>query len=257
MSISSLIAWAFGPAGALLILAAGYLRHSLRELRFFAAYLILLIVRESVWYFVWKSPSLGKLWVFDSYWVSEFALSSLRTLTIAEIIWRSLRGYPAVWDLFWRVLAAVAGLLLLWSLVTAMRNVNKIARFFYLGLQRLEFMQAILAIALLGIAAHYGIRLIPLYKFVLIGLFLYSVVQVINYEASVFSIYSSKPLFDAARKISYGISIGVWVYAFARPVESVGGIPQRVPQALYDQFSPDIHAQLRELNSRLQGLWRP
>jgi hypothetical protein len=257
MSISFLIAWAAGPAGALLILVVGCLRHSLRELRFFAAYLIFLLVRECVWYFVWKSPAVNTLWVFDSYWISEFVLSSLRALTIAEIIWRSLRGYPAVWDLFWRVLAATAGLLLLLSLVTAMRNVNRVAKFFYLGLQRLEFMQAILAIALLGIAAHYGIRLIPLYKFVLIGLFLYSVVQVINYEASAFNIYASKPVFDAARKISYGISIGVWTYAFARPVESASRIPQRVSPALYDQFSPEIHARLRELNSRLQGLWHP
>lgn len=61
LSIYEVFVWAVGPALALIILAVGCLPHSLRELRFFAAYLVFFILRELTYFYLSNSRFLGNL----------------------------------------------------------------------------------------------------------------------------------------------------------------------------------------------------
>jgi hypothetical protein len=255
LSTPELAIWVALGGAELSILALGLLRHSKRELQFFWAYVAALFLREVSWFLIAGSSAYYTNWAFYFFWTSEFALSLMRALAIAEICWRCLRGYPSVWRLTSKLLAGSACLLFIWSVWSALQYANWPTKLFYVGLQHLELMQAVLLVLLLAIAAHYAIRLIPLYRLVLVGMCLYSVVQVSINEISTHSLFTTFHWFDAIRRSSFELAAIIWVYAFARPAPEFADNPELLPQEIYDQFSPHVHEQLRALNERLSEIW--
>ncbi len=250
------LAWAIGPLLALVILAIGHLRGSLRELRFFAAYLVFFLFREMSYFWLSHSHLAASRGVYDYYWITEFVLATLRLLTIGEIYWRSLGNYPAVWDLTWRVLSGLAAALLLWSAYSAAQHTAKIAKFFYNGLQYFEFMQAALLVASLAVIVCYHVQLLPLHKLMLIGLCVYSLVQVMTYAMASRHPGAMHYWFSLIRQISYGAAIFLWVYAFARPVQTRAPAPTLISRAEYDDLSVQFDYRMKVLNNRLLTMLR-
>jgi hypothetical protein len=161
-----------------------------------------------------------------------------------------------VWDVTWRALATIAGALLLWSGYSAMQHTAKVAKFFYNGLQGFEFMQAVLLGASLAAITYYHVQLLPIHKLMLIGLCLYSLLQVLTYAMA-----SPKPStmhywFSLVRQISYGITIVIWLYAFARPVENTANAPALLSRDECNDLSVEFDGRLRILNNRLLGILR-
>jgi hypothetical protein len=222
-----------------------------RQLTFFSAYIVLVTVEELSGWWVSKTP-----WFYSGaflyiYWYSQLVLSLLRLLTIAEIAKRSLRGYPAIWTLAWEILSAATLILLSWTTYSVVPYVHHVRRFIAVGGQRFELMQAILLLLVLVFGAYYHVRVPALYRLVLIGICIYSVVEVANSQMYLLRSALADSIFGYIRQGSYPISLAIWTYAVWRYGSSSNTPPELISQAAYDELSPQIHDRMRDLNDNL------
>jgi|HubBroStandDraft_6_1064221.scaffolds.fasta_scaffold244973_1 hypothetical protein len=229
-------------------------RRLYRSLLFFLCYVILLVSRGMVWLWISHTPLFRTLPAFYFYWISDAALSILRLATIIEICWRSLRSYPAVWAFAWRILTVIGIALFSWAVVSAMDNTSRARFFVTTGMQRFEFMQAVLLLIVLAIGVYYRIHIPRLYFWVLIGICIYSAVQVANYQLGRITIHPTNSVYDLVRQYSFTISEIIWIWAVFQFATEPLQQPKLIPQAVYDKHSGQIHDRLRVLNDSLAAL---
>jgi hypothetical protein len=231
-------------------------RRSFRILQFFSLYLALLLVWDSAWFIISNQPAMyNSLWAYHLFWTMEVIFSALRVLAIGEICWRSLRAYPAIWHLVSRTLIAIAAVLLTWTAISAYASRGAIQKFVDIGLQRFEFMQAVVALAFIAMAYRYRVRLLPIHRLTLLGLCLYSTIQVANNQINALNPRHLLPIFDIVRRLSISLSQCIWLYAAAQPLRE----PAKSESEIFsggelERFAPEVHDRLRELNDRLGEL---
>jgi len=231
-------------------------RQSFRILRFFTFYLAALLVWNSAWFIISNRPAMyNSPWAYYLFWTMEAILPALRLLAIAEICWRSLRTYPAIWSLASRTLLAIAAALLVWTAISAYASRGVFQRFVDIGLQRFEFMQAVVALAFVAMAYRYRVQLLPIHRLTLLGLCLYSTIQVANNQISALNPRQLLPIFDVVRRLSISLSECIWLYAAAQALK----VPAKPESEVLsggelERFAPQVHDRLRELNDRLGEL---
>ena len=229
-------------------------RKAYRRLFFFTIYLAANIIWGVLWRYVSRTPAFYLLTWLYIYWSVELLLSILRLLTIAEIARRFLRGYPAIRAFASRLLTGVAAALLLWTTYSAIHNLHHIRRFILLGDQRFECMQVVLLLTLLIIGAYYRIQIPPLYRLILIGIGVYSSIQVANNGLGMLLTILPNSIFDYLRRGASMVSLVIWTYAVWRWSAIPDPQPRLIPQSTYDRLSPELHDRLQDLNDRLAGL---
>jgi hypothetical protein len=257
LHFSSVFQWFMAPADLCLefaVLFIAFRRRLQTQLPIFSTYLILVTISEIMGWWVSFTP-----WFYSDrylyvYWSYQFILSLLRLLTIAEIARRSLRGYPAVWTFGWRVLLATGLLLLSWTAYSATQSRHHIRRFVAVGGQRFELMQAILLLVLLLLGAYYRVQISQLYRSILIGICIYSAVQVANNQILFLNQLPADSIFGYIRRSSFLVALVIWTYAVWRWGASKQTEPQPITQTVYDDLAPQVHDHLRDLNDKLANL---
>jgi hypothetical protein len=254
IKFSSIFVWLTAPASICLELMLFYFafrRRLYRQLVFFSIYIFIVTVQDLVGLWISYSSWYSAIAWNETYWSVQFVLSLLRLLTIAEIARRSMRGYPAIWAFTWRILSVAAVILLFWTTYSAAQNVHHFRKFIAGAGQRFEFMQAVLLLLLLLLGAYYRMRISPLFRLILIGICIYSAVQVANNQFLLVRSVRTDAVFDYVRRGSFLISFAIWTYAVWRWGATPDVPPKLVSQAKYEALSPQIHDRLRELNDRL------
>ena len=257
VTFSSVFEWVIAPSNIgleLALLLISYRRRLYRQLVFFSAYVVLLNLLEVVGWCVAPTHWFISDGYRDIYWGTQFVLSLLRLLTIAEISRRSLRGYPTVWTLSWQILSASALILLSWTTYSAIQNVHHFERFIGVGGQRFECMQAILLLLLFVLGIYYHVRIPPLYRWILIGICIYSALEVANSQFYLLKSALGDSMFAYIRRGSFPISLAIWTYAVWRWGDDSNNPPELISQSQYDDLSPKIHDRLRDLNDKLSDL---
>lgn len=215
---------------------------------------MLLLVWTPVTVWVSTKPFFANPAFLYIYWPIEFALSTLRLLTIAEISRRFLRGYPAIWAFASWLLSGLSVAFLLWTASSAIEYMHRVRRFILLTDHHFEFMQAVLLLTLLFIAAYYRIRLPALYHFILIGIGFYSSIQVVNNILALHQTVIPNSLFDYIRRSAIAASLVIWTFGIWRSPGISDSGPSLISQSTYDQLAPEVHARLKELNDKLSDL---
>lgn len=255
-SFSSIFNWATGPFGiglelALFVLSIRYKLY--RKLIFFFAYIVLLGAQEPVIWWVSYLPWFNSTAWGNTYWSIQLCLSLLRLLTIAEISRRSLVPYPAVWSMGWRLLSAAAAILLAWTAYSAFQGRHHFRIFIAGGFQRFETMQAILLLLLLFLGVYYRVRISQLYRLILIGICIYSAIQIANNPLLLAKIPADS-VWQYIYRGSFLIPMVIWTYAVWRWGGTSTTPPDLISQEKYDELSPQIHDRLKELNDKLSDL---
>ncbi len=226
-------------------------RNLYRRLASFTVYIVLLIAWDIVWLYVSHgSLYYQRVW-FYIFWSAEFLLASLRLLTIAEISKRFLRGYPAIWAIASRLLIIITLILLGWTTHSAIQNIHHVRRFIIAGDQRFECTQAILLVLVLIIGVYYRLRIPHLYRLILIGIGMYSSIQVL---ATQIGLLHALTAFDYIRRATITVSIAIWTYAVWRWAAVPEPHIESIPQVTYDDLAPQVHDRLRDLNDKLADL---
>jgi hypothetical protein len=213
-----------------------------------------LVPRDFIWLWISHTALFRTMPAFYFYWASEAILSILRLATIIELCWRALRDYPSVWALAWRFLTGIGVVLSLWVVNSALHNTSRLKFFITVGLQRFELMQAVLLLSVMAIGLYYQIQIPPLYRWVLIGICIFSAVQVANYELGSITVHPTNSVFDFVRRYSFTASQGIWVWAVWRWAAVLHRPPELISSAVYDEHSVRIHNRLQSLNDHLAGL---
>jgi hypothetical protein len=258
-SLSAILSFVIIVGGDALHIALfifAFRRKLYQRLVFFFVYIMLLVPRDFIFLWISHTALFRTKSAFYFYWITDVSLSLLRLATIIEVCWRTLRNYPAVWALAWRALTGMGIMLLLWAVNSAAHNTSRLRFFVTSGMQKFEFMQAVLLLIVLAIGVYYRIHLPPLYRWVLTGICIYSAVQVANYELGRFTVHPTNTVFDFVRRYSFTASEAIWTWAVWRWAATPVSPPERIPQAVYELHSAEVHDRLRDLNDRLTKLFR-
>lgn len=240
------------------ILVLVLFRKPVRQVSFFVAYLVILVLKDTWWYYTLQHmtniASGAYLTIYKTYWGSDFLLSMLRLATCVQIWWLSVRLYPAIWKLSWRALGIISGLLTLWTFFSVYFVRDRLARFFMLGTERYEFMQAVLLVTILAFSAYYAVDFKPGYRAFLVGFCLYSLTVCVVTTVSYQNLVGSYPWFSHARELMFDGVLCLWFYAAMKLAAAPSPGDPAVPPDLYNQLAPDLNLRLRQLNNQLAGI---
>jgi hypothetical protein len=252
------ISWIAGSAFEVALVALILLRKPTRQAYLFSVYFVFLLCRDLWWFFAVRYvPNISTQnhhAYYITYWISEFVLCLLRLMIAVQVWWLSVHAYPAIWKISWRTLWFVAGVLSVWSALSAYTRRDWIAQFFYTGLQRFELMQAFVLVIILAFAFWYRIEFRQGYRLLLYGLCFYSVSQCI-----VAALSSQNPIltyawFNTARELAYDGVLLVWICAVYQLLPSAEPDRATISAEMYEEMAPALNLRLRELNDRMTGM---
>jgi hypothetical protein len=257
LHLSSLeaVSWLVASCLEVALLGLIVFRKSSRQVLFISVYFVFLLCRDVWW--LWASRSVPNISrqshhaYYISYWISEFVLSLLRLATCVQIWWLSVRAYAVIWKVSLRILVFFSAGLFLWCVLSAYHYREWLVQVCYIGIQRFEFMQAILLITIMALAAYYNIEFRPGFRILLAGLCMYSLVQCIVATISSQNPVLTYPWFNVSRQIAFWGTLGTWFYALLKFSPVSQPLPSAVSSEAYQQFAPQVNYRLRELNDRL------
>jgi hypothetical protein len=239
------------------VCAFAFRRRLYLRLPLFTSYMTLLVTRTLILWWFYLGPGYNSHVTFYYYWVTQSILLAARAAAIAEIAWRTLRGYRGIWALGWRLLGGVALLLLVHAALDARGHSAWIATFLVTAERDLELAVVGVLVLMLVICRYYGIRLEPVQQMVALGMGFYSAIQAFNNSVLQAWLPGNFQVWSDIRVVSFLVAQAIWVAALWRPLPVVTHAPALLPQTVYDELSPQMNYRLRVLNQRLLELLRP
>jgi len=256
LSTFSEILTVIGYSLSLSLLALVLWRNLRRRLPVFTLFVVLFVTRDVAILFVDRAFTYTRTW-YCIFWTSEFIISVMYLFMIAEVARLFLRGYPSIWRSASRLLTAVGIVLTAWTVYSMMRFWGHLRLFFSVGDHRLTLTITILILLLMAIGSYYRLKLHPLYRLVLIGIGMYTSVQLVTNQLLIQNrLASATPFWDFLRRGSFGISELVWMYAIWRWAAAAPPFRQSelISQSKYDHLSPQIHNRLQDVIQKLASL---
>jgi hypothetical protein len=231
-------------------------RRLIGKLTFFFIYIILLFPKDLLWTWIAHTPRINDPFWAYCYWGSDFIFCFIRVLVVCEIYWRVLRRYPTIWMFTWRIIVGILGTLFLWTGLTGWRHSSVFRELVTLGFQRMELLQTILILVILGIGVYYRVQIGSFFRSILAGICIYSAFQVVVFQVGTIKNDTANLIFGYAHLLTYLVAVLVWDWALWRMSPAPEQSPAMISQEMYDEMSPHVHDRLRALNDRLAELWR-
>jgi hypothetical protein len=215
ITTSQILLWSSAFFLELLVLLLAVRRRLHLQLPVFTAYLALLVAREVVVFSVYRTVGYTSHLAFYSYWITQAILSTGRAAAIAELAWVASRNYLGFRLVLKWVLACLVAILLSRAAFVAIENASHLP-YFVLSLERdIELAAAVILVVLLALSGRYQVRLETPQRLIAIGLFAYSLVQVLNNVVSRQWLQSYFHWGDAIRILSFHAALLIWLIAFA------------------------------------------
>ena len=216
------------------------------QLLSFTVFILLLAARDiAAWFFIPLSFRNSVAW-FDIYWTTEFILSTMYLLVIADIAKRFLGRYPSIWRPASILLSVIALGLMSWTVASALPLFGHRRLFVMVGDRGLVLTTTILLLLLMTIGAYYRLKLPPLYRLVLVGIGIYTSIEVAANQFEIRSRIAGFQIWDELRLLAFGVALIVWTYAIWRWAGPSTRHAELIPQSKYEALSPKIHDWLRE-----------
>ncbi len=248
--------WVFATALEVLACSLAIHRGLWRRLPIFTGYLTLLVVNECIWWPAYHLLDLHAKFTFTIYWSLQAALLIARGAVIAEICWRLLRDYSGIWRIAREALLIVGTVLVLLAVPRWNQKGPRLTLMVLSGERGLEF--AVVVIMLVGLAfcRYYRIRIERPIPLILWGLCLYSAVQIVN--NGLLEVWRSNYFtrWNDIRGATFQVATVLWCAALWKPLPETQSQPALLKPDVYLQVSPEMNHRLRELNQKLQEMWK-
>ena len=200
-----------------------------------------------------------RVWGFDSRTASNIAwgiqglVITARALAVAEICRRVLAKYRGIWALAWRMLLAIAGLVLVYAWAVSRLNWPQAI----LNADRgLELAIAVAIVILFLFVKYYEIIVEPTVLYLSIGLFLFSCFSVLNNTILENWLHSYATLWNLLGTLAFIASLLLWIWAVREEQPETPLEPKLIPQGAYHALVPEINYRLKALNEQLSQFWR-
>jgi hypothetical protein len=235
-----------------LVVLLGY-RKNWRIFPFFFLYALLnffqgIVLLET--YRIWGFRSAASMRVA---WTAQGLVTLARAAAVAEICHRILARFRGIWGLAWRILAAAAALMSLYSWAVSRGS----WQFAILNLDRgLELVMASVIVLLFVFARYYEVVVEPAARTLAIGFFLYSCFRVLNDTVLEGWLHRYTTLWNLLGALAFLASMLLWSWVFSRTLPGTAFEPELLPENLYRRVVPEINTRLDALNKQLGHFWR-
>lgn len=230
------------------------LRRLWRSLPYFTAYLVLLVIVESVRLVVnLATGNISRPYVW-TYWMTQPVLILARGAALADVCRAALGLYTGVWRFARSLLLLAAAFMLAFAAVHT-GGTQRISSYLIFVERELEFAAVVSLLLLLVLCRYYGATLDRPLDGIALGLGFYSSVVIITGSILIGPFALSVWAVSLARVVAFNVAVCIWGYALWVP------LPERVRPELssvesYDQNTRAVSDRMRELNERLSNLMK-
>jgi hypothetical protein len=248
--------WVFGTALEVFACSLALYRGLFRRLPIFTGYLILLVIYDCSWWLVYHLLDLHSKVAFFIYWGLQAALLIARGAVIAEICWRLLRDYSGIWRLARQALSIAGAILVLLAIPRWNQRGPRLTLMVLSGERGLQFAVVVVIIIGLAFCRYYQIRIERPIPLLLLGFGMYSAIQIVN--NAFLEVWRSNYFarWNGIRSASFEMATVFWCVALWKPLPAARSAPALLEPEVYLQISPEMNGRLRELNQKLQEMWK-
>ncbi len=227
-------------------------RKNYRNYPYFLAYVLTNLLQSPVLfaaYQVWGYRSQNSA---NLAWGTQALVLTARALAVGEICRRVMGSYRGIWALAWRVLLAVAALILVYSLAIA-RHHWQIA--VLIADRGVELAIAAVIVVVVLFARHYEIEVGKTDRSLMIGFFLLSCFAVLNNTLLEAWHLGYETLWNLLGSLAFIASLLVWAWAVRETQPATARRPEMLPSGTYRELAPEINLRLKLLNEQLDKFW--
>jgi hypothetical protein len=218
LTTSDLVLWCISLFLELIVCVLAFRRRLYRSLPVFTGYILAVFVRGLLMYWVYHRMGYTSRPAFYSFWGTQAVLLALRGASIGELAWTASRSYFGFRVIMKWLIASVSLLFLIEVSWLAIKTPAQLPAF-VLALERnLELTAALVLLVLLFLTFHYHIMLSAAQKFIALGLFLYSLVQVVNNAISNEWLRPYFHWWEVVRLVSFHVALVIWLFALRKPL---------------------------------------
>jgi hypothetical protein len=254
LSTLSLLHWGLGACLEATILVLALVRKLGQRLPVFVAYLVLLVTNELLMFGFYRMVGFKSRIFFYVFWSIQGLFLLFRALVVYEICRSILSPLDGVWRLAKPFLAMMGCILLAAMLISTRGTPLSLASLIPTGQRGLELIIVGLLIAGLAFCRYYRVQADNYLAWIALGLGFHSIIQ--STDNTFLPWLGHFALWAALSHASFDIAMIMWVVALWNPLAAVRHSPVLLGQDEYDRLSPQVTAQLRELNTRLLGMWK-
>ena len=247
--------WAISFAAQAVTCAVLFLRRHQRALPWFTLCIVLNLSQAVFLYVTYRRYGFGSPVAYVFAWRSQGITLLARGLATMEALRLTLKSYPGIWKMTWRVLTAVSGVVLIgialaahgdeaWALMEADRGCHLIF--------------ATTALTFLILIRYYFIDVATVYKALVVGFCLNSCVSVLLNTVLHDVLYprfkNYESIWQTGGLLSFLIVQAIWIRALNHPLPARSDTVQLLPASEYQRIRPAINYQLQAMNERLADL---
>jgi hypothetical protein len=227
-------------------------RKNQRIYPYFFAYAVLTFLHSPVLFLSYRIWGFNSASVVDLAWGTQGLVIAARALAVAEICRRVVGRYRGVWALAWRMLLAIAGLVLFYSWAVARPGWQAVI----LNSDRgLELAIAGVIVMVFLFAQHYEIEVQPTDRYLAIGFFLFSCINVVNNTLLEGWLGSYETFWNLLGTLAFIASLTLWIWAVRERQEERRWQPEMLTGVAYRTLVPEINLRLKALNEQLGRFW--
>jgi hypothetical protein len=242
----------------LAVCALAFRRRLYRQLPIFTGYLTAVLARGIFMYWAYQRMGYASRMAFFSFWTTQAGLLVWRGVSIGELAWTASRPYLGLRVVMKWLVVAICSTLAVVALWFAIKTPSQLP-VFVLALERdLELTAAVVLLLLLWLTAHYDVETNAVQRRVALGLFLYSLAQVINNAVSTEWLLPYFHWWGIVRMISFHVALVIWLAALLKAVprenkveEPVDLQPIRAIMGTGTEVMHDLSARLTRFKRRL------
>jgi multisubunit Na+/H+ antiporter MnhB subunit len=256
LSTGQIVLWAAGLL-AQLYLAFLIARNRIwKDLPVFSSYVVINLFAAlliAATYIHWGTQATQSWSVF---WAFETVTIVLRIMVSVEAWRKTLKPYPGIWALAWKLLTAVGVLGLLVAYVQMYKQQPTFRNYMFSAKSYLELASAMTLIVFLLFCRYYTVSLEPALKAITVGICFYSALRglndtIVNHWSSLYV-----PVWRYVILLSFECTLVIWWWGLRVPRRATER-PVLYPPEVYPKYSLQVNEKLRRLNEQLEGFLKP
>jgi hypothetical protein len=248
------ILWIVNSGVATLLLGLLAVRKNYRLFPAFSLYILLNLTLGIAVFVVYRRWGFGSPSSALIAWGMQGLVLCARAMAVVEVCRHLLSRYRGVWALVWRILAACAALVILYSNIGGRHDFGFV---FPKAVRGLELAIATVIVALFFFVRYYGVEASFADRSVAVGICLYSCFVVVNNTILERFLDSYLPLWNFLAMVAFLASLLLWSWALREKLPEKAVEPEMLPDRVYGDMTPEINLRLKVLNENLEQFWHP
>lgn len=188
------------------------------------------------------------------YWSSLGVVLFARGLAVAELCWRGLRNFPAIWAIVRRWLALLALVMLVYAAIASAKNSSPMIAFLLTAERSLDLGMSVILVALLGVGVRYQVWLGGIERKVVLGFSVYSTFQVVNNSFMRQWMMKYFNWWVSASVVSFEVAMLIWIAPLLRPLPPKAPSPALLSEETSVTLLRQIVEQMRRIVEELKRL---